>query len=184
MRLMTLSRILSGMVAAAVMASLGVTLLTSCLNASGLPQSSRQSTIRKLPAASRNNGTSAAMPQFADTIICGEGDVDLRGFHKPLRSRRESVFATNNTTFLIKGLFIDLTYTDTRGRTLHRQRRTVFMDIPAGETRRLDFPSWDRQQVFYYTNSTEPPRADGTAFDVRCHIDSMIVDTGELELEK
>lgn len=141
------------------------------------PQATRQSTLRKLPLKGAAKGE-IRLPEYTDTIPCGEGDIVLRGFHKPLRSRRESVFATNNTPNDVAALILDITYTDTKGRTLHRQKRTVALDLPKGETRRLDFPSWDRQQVFYYSRSPEPPRADGTPFDVRCRVESLIINTG------
>ncbi len=161
----------------------GLTLLTSLMIITGSEadagparQSTRQSTLRKLPP-SRQNDDGMSLPEFTDTVVCGKEDIVLRGFHKPLRSRRESMFATNNTTRHVAALIINMTYTDTKGRTLHSQRRTVKVDLPGGETRRLDFPSWDRQQVFYYCRSAEPPRADGTPFDVRCRVDSLIVNT-------
>lgn len=142
----------------------------------GWQPSTRQSTIRKIPVSSVKHKQSL-IPDHSDTIKCDEGDIVLRGFHKPLRSRRESVFATNNTTSAAIGVILDITYTDVKGRILHHQRRTLVTDLPSGETRKLDFPSWDRQQVFYYTHSPEPPRADGTPFDVRCFVDSMIIAT-------
>lgn len=95
--------------------------------------------------------------------------VRFSGFEKTLRSRRESVHATNLLAAdTILSLEIEIEYLDTKGRQLHQRTVSVDCEIPPGQTRMLDFPSWDKQQVWHYRLS-KPPRSNSqaTPFDVK-----------------
>ncbi len=102
-------------------------------------------------------------------------NIILSGFDKPLRSTNETLFVRNMTGTDISGLVIELEYSDSKGRQLHKRTVTKACDIPAGETRQICFRSWDRQQSFHYRLSPRPRRADGTPFDVTCTVKAVIV---------
>lgn len=110
-----------------------------------------------------------------DTIVSPTSEkVRLNGYDKPLNSRLESLFVTNSLKSDIIALKITLTYTDLRGRTLHKTTRLVKTDIPVGSTRRIQFQSWDTQNSFYYRHSRRPRTANVTPYDVSCQVDTCI----------
>ena len=102
-------------------------------------------------------------------------EVRLSGYDKPLASRVESLFVTNGLNRDICGLEIILTYTDLQGRTLHEATRRIRTDVPAGTTRRVQFPSWDTQNSFYYRHSRRPRTANVTPYDVTCRVTRYIL---------
>jgi hypothetical protein len=109
-----------------------------------------------------------------DTIAIAPTAVKLAGYDKPMNARAETVFATNTTADDITAMRLTLRYTDLSGRQLHRRSLWIRTDIPAGETRLLSWPTWDRQQSFYYRLSRKP-RAQSTPYDVEARVDSLIV---------
>lgn len=118
----------------------------------------------------------------ADTLsLPSDSILHLSGYDKPLRSSRESLFVTNRTCRTIKEISFDVEYLDRHGRQLHKRRVTVRCDIPSGQTRRVEFPSWDTQHAFYYRLSTKPQRADGAPYDIRCTVNYCL--TSELPSE-
>lgn len=104
--------------------------------------------------------------------ICNVAATDIRisGFDKPLSSRKETMLVSNYTDREISGLKIRFTYTDTRNRMLHEEVKEIRVTIPVGETRRIEIPSWDTQQSFYYSKSRRPRTANVTPFDVVCKV--------------
>lgn len=144
-----------------------ITLLIICVT---LPCAAIDRTTRKkLKATTEATATTDTERQDCDTtLVDNSGDIRLSGYDKPLRSRRESLFVTNRTPHTITSLTLEIEYSDTRGRQLHKTVRAVKCHIPASETRRIDFPSWDIQQSFYYELSGKPQRADGTPYRVSC----------------
>lgn len=99
--------------------------------------------------------------------------LKIRGYDKPLRSRRESFFVVNTDTCGFDTLYLTLTYYDSAGRMLHRRSVAVGADIPAGETRNVGIPSWDSQYAFYYYLSPRPARAAATPYRVTVSADSV-----------
>ncbi|MCC8037794.1 MAG: FxLYD domain-containing protein [Bacteroidales bacterium] len=104
-------------------------------------------------------------------IIPDSGDITLAGYDKPLRTRRETILASNHRADTIDSLFITIRYLDTDGRQLHERSVAIGQTIPSGETRQLQFPSWDVQQSYYYHLST-PPRA-GIPYRIMARVDSL-----------
>lgn len=135
---------------------------------------SGQQLTRRLPAQARR---SAATPAPATLPVCDtvRGDecraLQVSGFEKPLRAMRESMFVTNTSPDTVTGFGIEITYTDTRGRQLHKAAHDVAEEIPAGETRRVEVRSFDRSGLFHYRLSPAPRRAaQATPFDVRVRV--------------
>lgn len=132
-----------------------------------------RTTRGKLKIANRKS-VATAVDAINDTVVPSAGMIVVSGFDKPLRSYRESVFITNRSRRRLTGVKLTISYLDVDGRLLHRAVLTLPTDIPAGETRQLTFPSWDRQQAFYYELSSKPRRADGTPFSVVITADAAI----------
>lgn len=101
-----------------------------------------------------------------DTIVATPNQFRLSGYDKPLRSTSETVFVTNNSDIDIIGLELTTEYYDMQGRMLHKQTRRIAIDLPAGETRKVDYPTWDRQQAFYF-HTSKRGRSAGTPYNVR-----------------
>ena len=93
-----------------------------------------------------------------DTLaLTSDSLIIFSGYDKTLRSHSETVFAFNNSTDTITAMTLSVTYTDIQDRQLHTRRVTVRQTIPPGERRMLTYPSWDRQNSYYYYRS-EPGR--------------------------
>ena len=106
--------------------------------------------------------------------------VTVRGYDKPLRSRRETFFVTNNMkSDTLRRVYLTFTYVDGSGRMLHSQSREVECELPPAETRQMNVPSWDVQQNFYFVRSSVSNRAaQATPFDVKITVDSISGSTG------
>ncbi|MDE6135836.1 MAG: FxLYD domain-containing protein [Muribaculaceae bacterium] len=131
---------------------------------------------RLRPAPATPAESSASSNEAAtDTIVSPKAHLlELNGFDKPLRSRRETFFVTNNTPAKVTAVAFTMTYYDQSGRMLHSVPARVNIDIPAGETRQASIKSWDSQQAFYYIRSAVPARtAQATPFDVSIRIDTV-----------
>ncbi|MCM1451643.1 MAG: hypothetical protein NC102_05255 [Clostridium sp.] len=104
----------------------------------------------------------------ADTIP--GGCVSISGYEKTLRSTKESILCTNIGVDTISSIAISIEYLDMEGRQLHRRELQLACPdpIPPGQTRQLEFKSWDSQKVWYYRLS-EPPRtkSQATPYDIR-----------------
>ena len=103
-------------------------------------------------------------------------DIRLAGYDKPLRARRETIFATNASpdSLSVKSIRLTITYLDSRGRQLHRRSVWIGTEIPPGQTRQLSFPSWDTQQSFYYRLSKQP-RSVAAPYDITAVADSAAI---------
>ena len=119
--------------------------------------------------------TAAAGQSFTDTIISPKAHtLDVSGYDKPLRSRRETFFASNNSDKAVEAISFTVTYFDRSKRQLHQRTERVDIGIPAGETRQVSFKSWDTQLAFYYVNSPVPSRArQATPYEVRISVDTL-----------
>lgn len=142
-----------------------------------LPLSAQRTSRKGLKTAVEAQQATSAATADIDTIVAPTPHtVDINGYDKPLRSRRESFFATNNAKQTVCGIAITINYYDSDRRQLHQAKRNIVSDIPAGETRQLSFPSWDSQQSFYYVRSAVPRRAEqATPYDVAIAIDTLFV---------
>lgn len=111
-----------------------------------------------------------------DTIVMPDTSmIRLYGYDKPLRSSRETVFITNLTDRDINSLSLTTQYIDSKGRQFHEVTRRIDVDIPAGSTRKTDYPSWDKQQSFYYIGSKRS-RSAGVPYHVCQSVDTVFVD--------
>lgn len=132
----------------------------------------RNTTSRKL---SLPTATSCADAPF-DTVAAHPDSVRFYGYEKTLRSTRETMFVSNRSTSrTISTLIFTINYADTQGRMLHSRRVEHPTDIPPEQTRRIDIPSWDRQQTFYYTGSPRP-RTSAIPYCVTITPDTLLLE--------
>lgn len=129
-----------------------------------------QNMKRPTPRTGRRSApVSAPVELSRDTVVFPSGDsVSVAGFEKPLRAMKETMFITNNTGTPVVDVGLDIVYTDLKGRMLHRATYNIEAAIPAGETRRVEVPSFDTSGLLYYHLSPLPARAtNATPFDVK-----------------
>lgn len=107
--------------------------------------------------------------EFCDRI---RPAIRFYGFDKTIGSNTESFFISNSLLSTLSGLEIQITYTDMKGRQLHKRTVRIETEIPPRETIRTDIKSWDTQKSFYFHKSVKP-RRQATPFDVRIEIISV-----------
>lgn len=111
--------------------------------------------------------------------IAGDGvAVEFYGYEKTLRSTRETVFVTNRSARPTAALRFTVQYYDAQGRLLHSRVVNTSTEIPPGETRRVDFPSWDKQCTFYYVGSPRP-RTSAIPYSIKITGDTIFVNAEE-----
>lgn len=109
-----------------------------------------------------------------DTVTAGcDTLLTIADFAKPLRSRIETMRLTNHGDGRLAAAVVTIRYTAVDGTPLTVRQLRLPLDLPAGETRMHDFPSFDRQQRFRHRNSPAPRRAESQVFDVSIGIDSL-----------
>lgn len=141
-----------------------------------LATTAQNTTRRGLKPAAAPSATAAAQQTASiDTVVSPEPHtIDINGYDKPLRSRRETFFATNNSKRPTKAIAVTITYFDKSRRQLHERKASLPLVIPAGETRQASLKSWDQQLSFYYIQSSVPARADqATPYEVKITVDTI-----------
>lgn len=149
--------------------------LSAIVLATAITAAAQTTTRQRLRTA--QPAAASATITAVDTIARPEPHiVDVNGYDKPLRSRRETFFVTNNSRRDLRGLAFTITYYDSARRMLHSASHNVGADIPAGETRQMSIPSWDKQFNFYYRRSATSQRAEqATPYDVSIKVDTLFV---------
>lgn len=117
----------------------------------------------------------AVKAEACDTLVGPDSaQVRLSGYDKPQRSTTESLFVSNLSERRLRRLSLTVTYTDMQGRQLHAARVSLPCDIPAGETRRLYWRAWDRQQSMCYRLSVRSRQSRAAIYNISCSLDSAI----------
>lgn len=136
-----------------------------------------QNTTRRglKPAAEPSAMAADKKATLTDTVVSPEAHtIDINGYDKPLRSRRETFFATNNSKRTTEAIAVTITYFDKSHRQLHERKASLPLVIPAGETRQASLKSWDSQLSFYYIRSSVPARAEqATPYEVKITVDTI-----------
>lgn len=92
--------------------------------------------------------------------------IVFSGYDKTISSKIESFFITNKTDCLLESVTIEIEYLTTESAQLHKRYERIAYPIPAGETRKIDIRTWDKQNSFFYYLSVKP-RRQATPFMVR-----------------
>lgn len=115
-----------------------------------------------------NKGSFVVSADACDT--CNHGyelsQIVFSGYDKTISSKTESFFITNTTDCFMESVTIEIEYLTTDSFQLHKRFERIAYPIPAGETRKIDIRTWDKQNSFYYYHSVKP-RRQATPFVVR-----------------
>lgn len=84
--------------------------------------------------------------------------IVVTGYDKPTSSETESFFVTNKTDCTLASVNLTIEYLTCDSIPMHKRPLFLHCDIPAGETRKIDVKSWDRQKSFHYEKSRESRR--------------------------
>lgn len=149
-----------------------LTILTICL----IAFTSLHSAAQKINGRRNKRPTIAnTTPIHSDTITGNSANsaIAFYSYDKPLRSTREAVFVKNLTSDTITEISFTIGYFDISGHQIHtrQQRSTIY--LPPGKMQLINFPAWDRQQSFFYINSTHPTRSKATPYDVKISTDTL-----------
>lgn len=106
---------------------------------------------------------------LSDTLF---SRLSISGFDKTISAHKECMFITNGSSERLRGVTIELTYRAMDGRMYDRKKRDITVDLPAGETRRVEVPAWDTQGGFYYYRS-KAPKSGGIPFKVEARVISV-----------
>lgn len=129
-------------------------------------------TVNKNDAKDNESEMEMARGSFMVASYCRDCNNGYRldqivftGFDKPQSSASETFFITNNTDRTLSGINLYIEYTTLDGRQLHKRFVKLSCNIPAGETRMADIPTWDKQKSFFFEKSA-PSKRVGTPFRV------------------
>lgn len=122
------------------------------------------------------------VPSAADSLEWARKIV-FAGYDKQASSSEESFFISNKGERQIKELRLRITYLDMEGRMLHQRDEELKIEIPAGETRKADIKSFDKQHSFYHIESNKP-RNRATPFRTKIEILRIKLAIGRGEAEK
>ncbi len=116
---------------------------------------------------------SETVAEAVDAVGNQDSLVVISGYDKPLRSSKETLFATNRSDRALQRMALTIAYYDTQGRLIHKRSCMLPARIPAGESRQLSFSSWDIQQSFYYLNSRKPKVSGAVPYDIAVKVDTL-----------
>lgn len=134
------------------------------LTANALPQ---RTTRSRLKVPSKTAGR-PVVERYDTLAVADTSSIIISGYEKTLRSAKESFFITNRSDSTIDCISLHIDYRDMQGRMLDSREEVIDIEIPAGETRKADIPSWDKQRVFYYHLSPVPRNtSQATPYTVR-----------------
>ncbi len=127
-----------------------------------------------VPESQREESVTDFLPGFilvtdsTDSTHSGAAvdSVEYSGYAKPSSSDVETIFIRNLSDRDVVGVLFCVEYLSMSGEQLHKRMVRQKIEIPGGESRKLDFRSWDRQHSFYYYKSS-PGRSNSTPYKVR-----------------
>lgn len=144
-----------------------ITLIALVAVSSAFMSAEAQRTTRSRLKAGHKSEISAAKLEYDTVAVAADSLLfPFSGYEKTLRSSKESFFVTNRSDSTVTRLSLDIIYKDMKGRPLDTRSVDLDIDLPAGETRRIDLRSWDRQNVFYYHLSPVPRSDHATPYRV------------------
>lgn len=126
-----------------------IILLLACCGAA-MAQKTALRKLRPIPAEAPRAAPDSVVGLSADSL------VTFSGYEKTLRASRETLFITSHADRPICRISFTISYFDNIGRMLHSRRQDMSVDVPSGETRRIDFPTWDTQRTTYFSGGPRP----------------------------
>ena len=124
-------------------------------------------TTRRGRLTLRSDTTAYSSAKGAEIPVYNPDSILISGYDKPLRSLRETFFATTHYSSAVTSLTVEMTYHNDDD-MLHSRVITIPCDIPSGETRQLYTTAWDRQYTYYYHRTRITPKSKGAiAYEVK-----------------
>lgn len=147
-----------------------ITLIALAVSAAFVSSDAQRTTRSRLKAGHKSENHSSKAGY--DTVAFATDSLlfPFSGYEKTLRSSKESFFVTNRSDSTVNRISLSITYKDMKGRPLDTRDVDLNVDLPPGETRRVDLRSWDRQNVFYYHLSPVPRSAHATPYRVNIRL--------------
>lgn len=140
------------------------------LNTKGESTKSSVSKFEENPDTTEMEMTPGSFMVASQCKDCNNGyrldQIVFTGFDKNQNSSKESFFIINNTDRVLTSATLYIEYLTLDGRQLHKRFVRLSCNIPPGETRKADIPTWDTQRSFYYHKSA-PSKRKGNPFEVR-----------------
>lgn len=106
--------------------------------------------------------TASESPEIFRAMLRG---LDITHYEKRLSSGKESFRIVNRSEYALLGMKLEITYTDASGEMLHKRTESVTAEVPPGEGRIVEIPTFDKRHSYYYKEGA-PPRSGGTPYDV------------------
>ena len=101
--------------------------------------------------------------------------LTFTGYDKKAGASTETFFINNGSDKTIKSIELEITYLGSGGKQLHKREVEIEEEIPAGETRKIDIQSWDKQKHFHYVKS-DAGKNGSAPYTVRFKIKSILTD--------
>ena len=150
------------------------TFLLNCLQPVSARKIKSSLKVEKEATKSQKTENLTGIEVLMSDSVCAEIDrkvydelrhVTFAGYDKEPNSSRESFIVVNPTSQELLGFEVKINYLDMQGRMLHSQIVSKMVEVPAGESRKVDNPSWDTQHTYYYHLGNEPKKV-ATPFQV------------------
>lgn len=101
-----------------------------------------------------------------EKIEIDPASIKFTGYEKEANSSHESIIIVNDSPLTIKNIATDIVYTDLKGRMIHKRPVYLNIEIPSGESRKIDFKTWDIQHTYYY-HLGNAPKKTATPYKVK-----------------
>lgn len=115
-------------------------------------QTDEQPERRQLPA---DKNSYIILADGSQAEFCPDS-ISFSGYEKEANASLETLLITNAGNVSIAGVKFKIIYKDIKERMFHSRTVTQNCHIPADETRRIDFKSWDKQKSYFYYLGNEP----------------------------
>lgn len=124
---------------------------------SAMDKEARKNKKDSIKTVNKENGFILA-DKFGAEVRFPSDSIIFVGYDKQLNATKETFHVINRSPYTLTGAKVKIVYKDMSGRMFHSRTVSFKCDIPSGETRKIDLPSWDSQKSFYYHLSTKPRR--------------------------
>lgn len=101
--------------------------------------------------------------------------LTFTGYDKKTGASNETFFINNGSDKTLKSIELEITYQGTNGKQLHKRKVEIDQTVPAGETRKIDIQSWDKQKHFHYAKS-DAGKNGSAPYTVRFKILSIVTE--------
>lgn len=153
-------------------------LLMLCLavSATAIDSAGKKTTIKlkapkeKVSSVKKNHKKTATDKEEFSAVA---RQLTFTGYDKKANATTETFFIHNNSDQTLTSLELEISYLSESGNLLHKRIVEIDETIPAGESRKIDIPSWDKQKNFHYVKS-DAGKKGSAPFTVRFKVISFV----------